>query len=292
MKIAIFGKQFNDNFNTIVYSLLSKLSARKIELFIHRNFFEYLINEKKFSFEFSGFYNNCENLPGDIDFLISIGGDGTFLEAITYIRDSRIPIVGINSGRLGFLANIAGSEVDESIDDLLSKNFTIDERCILELNSSQILFPDFPFALNECTIQKNGPSLITIQVFSDGVYLNSYWTDGLIIATPTGSTAYSLSAGGPIVTPQSHAFIITPIAPHNLNVRPLIIPDSSNLTLSVEGRTSSFLVTLDSRSVISELKTEINLSKSSFPVRMIKLPKIDFYTTLRNKLMWGVDKRN
>ncbi len=292
MKIAIFGKQFNDNFNTIVYSLLLKLSTNKIDLFIHRSFYEYLVNQKKFSFEFSGFYDNCENLPADIDFLISIGGDGTFLEAITYIRDTCIPIIGINSGRLGFLANIAGSEVDKSIDDLLSKNYTIDERCILELNSSQPLFPDFPFALNECTIQKNGPSLITIHVYSDGVFLNSYWTDGLIIATPTGSTAYSLSVGGPIVTPQSHAFIISPIAPHNLTVRPLIIPDLSSLTITVEGRTNSFLVTLDSRSVICELQTEITLSKASFPVRMIKLPKIDFYTTLRNKLMWGVDKRN
>ena len=292
MKIAIFGKQFNDNFNTIVYSLLLKLSTNKIDLFIHRSFFEYLVNQKKFSFECSGFYDNCENLPGDIDFLISIGGDGTFLEAITYIRDTGIPIIGINSGRLGFLANIAGSDVDKSIDDLLSKNFTIDERCILQLKSSQPLFPDFPFALNECTIQKNGPSLISIHVYSDGVFLNSYWTDGLIIATPTGSTAYSLSVGGPIVTPQSHAFIISPIAPHNLTVRPLIIPDLSSLTLNVEGRSNSFLVTLDSRSVICELKTEITLSKASFPVRMIKLPKIDFYTTLRNKLMWGVDKRN
>lgn len=292
MKIAIFGKQFNDNFNTIVYSLLLKLSTNKIDLFIHRSFFEYLVNQKKFSFEFSGFYDNCENLPGDIDFLISIGGDGTFLEAITYIRDTGIPIIGINSGRLGFLANIAGSEVDKSIDDLLSKNYTIDERCILELSSSQPLFPDFPFALNECTIQKNGSSLITIHVYSDGVFLNSYWTDGLIVATPTGSTAYSLSVGGPIVTPQSHAFIISPIAPHNLTVRPLIIPDLSSLTLIVEGRTNSFFVTLDSRSVICELKTEITLSKASFPVRMIKLPQIDFYTTLRNKLMWGVDKRN
>jgi NAD+ kinase len=271
---------------------MTKLSNRNIELFIHRSFFEYMVQQKEFRFDYSGFFDSCENMPSDIEFLLSIGGDGTFLEAITFIRDSRIPIVGINSGRLGFLANIAGCEVDKALDDLLSNNYTIEERSVLQLTSSQSLFSDFPFAFNECTIQKIGSSLITIHVYSDGVFLNSYWTDGLIIATPTGSTAYSLSVGGPIVTPQSHAFIISPIAPHNLNVRPLIIPDSSNLTLTVEGRTNSFLVTLDSRSVMSDVKTEITLSKGSFPVRMIKLPMIDFYTTLRNKLMWGVDKRN
>ena len=292
MKIAIFGKQFNDNYDSIVYNLLTKLSNCNIELFIHRSFFEYLVHQKNFRFDFNGFYNTCENMPSDIEFLLSIGGDGTFLEAITFIRDSGIPIVGINSGRLGFLANIAGSEVDKALDDLLSKNYTIEERSVLQLTSSESLFSDFPFAFNECTIQKIGSSLITIHVYIDGVFLNSYWTDGLIISTPTGSTAYSLSVGGPIVTPQSRNFIISPIAPHNLNVRPLIIPDSSNLTLTVEGRTDSFLVTLDSRSVTSNVNTEITLSKGSFPVRMIKLPTIDFYTTLRNKLMWGVDKRN
>jgi NAD+ kinase len=292
MKIAIFGKQFNDDFDSIVFNLLTKLSNRSIELYIHRSFFEYVVQQKKFRFDYSGFFDSCENLPSDIEFLLSIGGDGTFLEAITFIRDSGIPIVGINSGRLGFLANIAGGEVDKALDDLLSKNYAIEERSVLQLTSSQSHFSDFPFAFNECTIQKIGSSLITIHVYSDGVFLNSYWTDGLIIATPTGSTAYSLSVGGPIVTPQSHAFIISPIAPHNLNVRPLIIPDSSNLTLTVEGRTNSFLVTLDSRSVMSDVKTEITLSKGAFPVRMIKLPMIDFYTTLRNKLMWGVDKRN
>ncbi len=292
MKIAIFGKQYNDNFNEIVRSLISKLIEKGVELYVHRSFFEYLVNQKNINYQFQGFYDSYENIPANIDFLICIGGDGTFLEAITYIRDAEIPIVGINSGRLGFLANIAGSEVDKSLDELLTKNYTLDNRCILKLTSTEPLFPDFPYALNECTIQKIGSSLITIKVFIDGVFLNSYWTDGLIISTPTGSTAYSLSVGGPIVTPQSHTFIITPIAPHNLNVRPLIIPDSSRLTFEVEGRSNSFLVTLDSRSVISDLNTQITISRSSFPVRMIKLPQIDFYTTLRNKLMWGVDKRN
>jgi NAD+ kinase len=292
MKIAIFGKQFSDHFNDVVYSLLTKLTERKAELYIHRNFCEYMVTEKQFSFEYKGFYDNSENLPKDVRCLICIGGDGTFLEAITHIRDSGIPIVGINSGRLGFLTNIAGSEMEKSLDDLLSDHYSIDERSVLQLTSPQTHFSEFPFALNECTIQKNGPSLMTIHVYCDDVFLNSYWTDGLIIATPTGSTAYSLSVGGPIVTPHSRVFIISPIAPHNLNVRPLIIPDTSILTLTVEGRSNTFLTTLDSRSAISDLKTEITLSKAPFSVRMIRRPCIDFYTTLRNKLMWGADKRN
>ena len=251
-----------------------------------------MTEEKKFNFSFSGFFDHHSNIPKDIEFLICIGGDGTFLEAITYIRDSSIPLVGINSGRLGFLANIAGCEADQIIDYLVSTEYSIEDRALLEFSSEQQVFSDFPFALNECTIQKAGSSLSTIHVTINGEYLTSYWADGLIISTPTGSTAYSLSVGGPIVTPQCTNFIITPIAAHNLNVRPLVIPDTARLSLSVEGRTDNFLATLDSRSTKCNINNKINISKAPFTIRMIKLPQINFYSTLRNKLMWGADKRN
>jgi NAD+ kinase len=292
MKIALFGRNFNENFNTVIYNLLTKLFDKNIEVFIYKPFHQFLHDQKKFAFTFSGSYDQYENLPKDVDLLISIGGDGTFLEAITLIRDSGIPIIGINSGRLGFLANIAGNEADSAIDYLISGKYCLEERALLQVISEQDVFSDFPFALNECTIQKSGSSLTTIHVTINGEYLTSYWADGLIISTPTGSTAYSLSVGGPIVTPESGNFIITPIAAHNLNVRPLIIPDSASLSLTVEGRTNTFMATLDSRSMKCDIINKINISKASFPVRMIKLPHINFYTTLRNKLMWGADKRN
>jgi NAD+ kinase len=292
MKIAIFGRNFDDNFNTIIYNLLTKLLDNEVQLFIYKPFYVFLHDHKKFAFKFSGFFDQHENLPGDIDFVISIGGDGTFLEAITLIRDAAIPLVGINSGRLGFLANIAGNESEQAIELLLARNYTIEERSLLKFSADHPLFGDFPFALNECTIQKTGSSLTTIHVTVNGEFLTSYWADGLIISTPTGSTAYSLSVGGPIVTPQSNIFIITPIAAHNLNVRPLVLPDNAVLSLSVEGRTNTFLASLDSRSVQCDIENKIILLKAPFTVRMIKLPHIGFYTTLRNKLMWGADKRN
>jgi len=292
MKIALFGRRFNENFDTVIHSLLTKLFGKGLEIVVYQPFHQFLTEQKKFDFPFSGFFDHHSNVPKDIEFLICIGGDGTFLEAITYIRNSSIPLVGINSGRLGFLANIAGCEADQVIDYLVSKEYSIEDRSLLEFSSEQQVFSDFPFALNECTIQKAGSSLSTIHVTINGEYLTSYWADGLIISTPTGSTAYSLSVGGPIVTPQCTNFIITPIAAHNLNVRPLVIPDTARLSLSVEGRTDNFLATLDSRSTKCNINNKINISKAPFTIRMIKLPQINFYSTLRNKLMWGADKRN
>lgn len=292
MKIGIFGKNYDDSFNEIVNNLFYRLLNHNVDLFIFKSFQDFLVEEKKCACDFAGTFDHYLNLPKDIDFLISIGGDGTFLDAITYIRDSNIPIIGINSGRLGFLANISSHEIDHAIDNLLFGDYKIEPRSILAMNSTDRIFNDFTFALNEFTIQKKGPSLITIHVIINQEYLASYWADGLIIATPTGSTAYSLSVGGPIVSPQSQNFIITPIAAHNLNVRPLIIPDNTILKLRVEGRTPDFLVTLDSRSASIGINSEISIRKAEFSVQMIKLPKINFYTTLYNKLMWGADKRN
>lgn len=292
MKIALFGKTFNENFNAIIHNLITKFFHKNVEIVIYQPFLKYLTEEKKFSFSFPETFDHHSNLPKDIDFLLCIGGDGTFLEAITLIRDSSIPLVGINSGRLGFLANIAGHEADQVIDILTAKNYSIEERSLIEFTSQIQVFNDFPFALNECTVQKTGSSLTTFHVTINGEYLTSYWADGLIIATPTGSTAYSLSLGGPIVTPESTNFIITPIAAHNLNVRPLVIPDTDQLSISVEGRTDNFLATLDSRSVNCSINNKISISKAPFTMKMIKLPHISFYSTLRNKLIWGADKRN
>lgn len=293
MKIGLFGNRFTESFDAVIYHLLKRLSSQAdIELSIHKNFSDFLVNEKKYAFRFANYFTGYEDLPKDLDFLISIGGDGTFLESVTLVRDSGIPIVGLNSGRLGFLANISSADIDNAINSLLEKNYVLEQRSLVGLYCNECLFGDFNFALNEVTIQKTSSSLITIHTYINDVFLNSYWTDGLIIATPTGSTAYSLSVGGPIVTPDSKNFIISPIAPHNLNVRPIIIPDTSILKLKVEGRTSDYILTLDSRSVVIEIGMEIVVKKSPFQINLIKLNSIDYFSTLRGKLMWGADKRN
>jgi NAD+ kinase len=292
MKIAIFGKSFNPNYSSTVQLLFHLLNQRKVDLFIYKPFFEILQKQGIPKFSYTDTFDTSENIQKDVDFLICIGGDGTMLEAITYVKESGIPLIGINSGRLGFLANISEQEAEHAIQHLLDGDYQIEERSMLKFNSEQEISLGVPYAYNECTIQKDGSSLITIHVNINGEYLTSYWADGLIIATPTGSTAYSLSVGGPIVSPDSKVFIISPIAAHNLNVRPLVIPDSSVLTLSIEGRTSKFLVSLDSRSTDCDISNKITISKADFSVKMIKLHSINFYATLRNKMMWGHDKRN
>lgn len=293
MKIGLFGNRFNESFDAVIYHLLKRLSSRHdISISIHKGFSEILLNEKKYAFQFHEYFTNYNDIPKDLDCLISIGGDGTFLESVTLVRDSGIPIIGFNSGRLGFLANISSNDIDNAIKELLSKKYILEPRSLVGLYCNECLFGDFAYALNELTIQKTASSLITIHTYINDVFLNSYWTDGLIIATPTGSTAYSLSVGGPIVTPDSQNFIISPIAPHNLNVRPIIIPDTSILKLKVEGRTTNYNLTLDSRSAVIEIGTEIMIKKSPFQINLLKLESIDFFSTLRNKLMWGADKRN
>lgn len=292
MKIALFGRNFGDNFNSVVYDILRNFHDNQITLTIFEPFERYLKSEKKFAFTFDSPYTSAQDLPTDTDLLISIGGDGTFLEAITFIRDKGIPIVGINSGRLGFLANIGTTEVSQAINHLIKGNYCIEERSLVKVESRQPIFNDFPYALNEFTIQKTTSSLIAIKVSINEEYLTTYWSDGLIVSTPTGSTAYSLSLGGPLVTPLSEIFIITPIAVHNLNVRPLVIPDNATLKITASGRTDLYLTTLDSRSAKCDIGNEITLTKSDFKLKIVKLPDIGFYSTLRNKLMWGADKRN
>jgi NAD+ kinase len=226
--------------------------------------------------------------------VVSIGGDGTILMCLEFVRENETPIVGINTGRLGFLAGVAANESTAMIDDLQKGRFSIDSRTVLKLDSNKPnMFGGVKYALNDFVIhKKDSSSMITIHTFINGEFLNSYWSDGLIVSTPTGSTGYNLSCGGPILYPTSASLVITPIAPHNLNVRPIIISDNNVISFQVEGRSSSFLATLDSRSESIEANTELAVSKANFKMNLVRLNNENYLQTLRQKLMWGIDNRN
>ncbi len=292
MRIAIYGKQFSDLFKDSCISLFKKLQTHQTEIIIYKPFYDFLFQKFDIAaFGFKVFESRKELVKTDL--FISIGGDGTILEAITLIRDLNIPIVGINSGRLGFLADISEDDINNAIDHIFTGNYKINEVELLQLNSENNLFGDLNFALNELAVQKrDSASMITIHTYLNGQFLNSYWADGLIVATAIGSTAYSLSVGGPIIHPKSQSHVITPIAPHNLTVRPLVVPNHLEIALRVEGRSDNFLATLDSRSEIVESSIELTIQKAPFSIKVIDLPGISYYATLRNKLMWGADKRN
>jgi len=294
MKVALFGKQFSEDFLDSFKLILDEFNSHKIELCIYRPFYDSIVEELNFTPDVDEFFTQHVDLDKRVDFFFSIGGDGTFLNAVSLVQDSGIPIVGVNSGRLGFMADIARDEIPAAIADIFEGNYTIEERTLLKVQvGDNGLFKDFNYALNEFTVhKKDSASMITIHTYIDGEYLNSYWADGLIIATPTGSTAYSLSVGGPIVIPNTQNFVISPISPHNLTVRPIVVPNHQEITLKVEGRSDSYLASLDSRSVSFEALNELKISKADFKIKVLKLKTHSFYSTLRNKLMWGVDKRN
>jgi len=292
MRIAVFGKKFGDVFFASCKSLFRILKQNNVEVIIHKPFYEFLLTTVKMKPEVTGFFTDYP-IEKDVDLVFSIGGDGTFLEAVTYVRDTGIPIVGINSGRLGFLADISQQEMQVAINDILKGNYQTRQLDLLALQTDGDYFNDNNFALNELAISKRDSSaMITIHTYVNNEFLNSYWADGLIIATTTGSTAYSLSVGGPIMHPNSQSFVITPIAPHNLNVRPIVVPNNVEVTLKVEGRDSKFLASLDSRSEVFENSIHLRIKKADFSINVIELSKHSFFTTLRNKLMWGLDKRN
>ncbi|TKG95516.1 NAD kinase [Puteibacter caeruleilacunae] len=293
MTIGIFGKTITSQYKHSIQTIFSWFTERSIDIQIHKEFALFI--QAELNIDTSGFntFRGHADLSPDMDFMISIGGDGTFLAAVSMVRDNNIPIVGFNSGRLGFLADIAQNEIESALEKLVNKQYQVKERTLLQLDCPCEMFDDFPFALNEATFHKmDTSSMITIHTSINGKYMNSYWADGIIIATPTGSTAYSMSAGGPVVTPDSANFIITPIAPHNLTVRPMIVPDDVELTLEVEGRGENFLTSLDSKSEISNFNTQMIVKKAPFKTKVIQLYDHDFYSTLRNKLLWGLDKRN
>ncbi len=292
MNVAIFGRKVEESAVNYINALLNTLSLYHVTFTIYEPFAKQL-NEKGLSFlENTKFFNNHLQLSNSCQVLISLGGDGTMLEAIRLVRNNNIPIIGINTGRLGFLANIAADEIEESIGELVKGNFELETRSLIAFDCCNNPFFDFPFALNEITIQKHDTSLITIETAIDGLDLNKYWADGLIVSTPTGSTAYSLSVGGPIVAPDCNALIISPIASHNLTVRPIIIPDHKIITLKAISRSGKFLVTLDSQTKVFDSETEITLRIANFTVQLIRLPNHSFYQTIRKKLMWGADVRN
>lgn len=292
MHVAIYGRAFNEKFSPYVEKLFVKLKEKKISFSIYLPFFEYLSSRVKMDKNVT-LFSSYEEIKGKTDFIFSIGGDGTFLESTTFVRSSEIPVMGINTGRMGFLSSFAIDEIDVAMEAIVNKTYTLDQRTMLRLDTPDKLFGDANFALNEITIHKKDTSaMIIIHAHLDGKFLNSYWADGLIISTPTGSTAYSLSCGGPIVLPDCGNFVISPIAPHNLNVRPIVVSDKSKIKLRVEGRSQSFLVSLDSRSETIHSDIELTVSKNNFNVTLLR-PAVDGQlNTIRNKLNWGFDKRN
>jgi len=292
MKVAVYGKQFQEDVAPFVLELFQELEKAQMEILVYEPFYDFLSKQINLNL-FLNTFNSYSELKNDIDLFVSVGGDGTILDATTLIRDTEIPIIGVNTGRLGFLADIAKNEIPKTIKQLVNKRYTIDRRTLLKLETEEPIFGELNFALNEVTIsRKDTTSMITITTYINDQYLNSYWADGLIISTPTGSTGYSLSCGGPIVMPGSNNFIITPIAPHNLNVRPLVISDEYEVKVKVEGRANQFLVALDSRIQTIDAGVELTIKKEDFKINMIETETQDFASTLRNKLLWGLDKRN
>ena len=291
MKIAIYGRTIENNRTAPVQELFNLLEKECADVIIHKPLYDYVKSKIQIPKKASPF-SSFADLKKEVNFLFSLGGDGTLLETLSLVRDSGIPVVGINTGRLGFLSSISKEESSLALKALREKKFTVEEKELLFLDTPE-LFSDLPYALNEITILKNDTSsMVMIHAYLDNVLLNSYLCDGLIIATQTGSTAYSLSCGGPIVAPGADVFIITPIAPHNLNVRPVVIPDTCVLRLKVEARNNQYMLSLDSRSSSVTGTNEITVRKAPWRMNLVKLPDRDFFTSLRNKLLWGIDKRS
>jgi NAD+ kinase len=293
MKIALYGLTVNPDFIEEMSKLFELLREKKVDIFVYRPFLEYLRQDCSVKPEVSGLFENGDDLPDDVSFLLSVGGDGTFLKSFMTAKNRSIPLVGINSGRLGFLSDISRGEIERALDDILSGNIIIDERTVLELEMITNDQSEIQYALNEITVTKlDSASMINIHTYLNDEFLNTYWADGLIVSTPTGSTAYSLSVGGPILTPDSENFVISPIAPHNLTVRPIVVPDHHSITLQVEGRGLHFLTSVDSKSEAVYFSVLLKIRKAPFKVKTIRLKDHSFFSTLRNKLMWGLDKRN
>lgn len=286
-KVAIFSKDSTARTRDGVGKLVNELTSRNVKIFMHKR------NDETGNYAGS---INCFHELSEIetpDFIFSVGGDGTFLETTIKVKDYGIPIAGVNTGRMGFLANINADEIGPSLDMLRQGAYGIIERCMLHFEHPEGLFEgNNSFALNEITIQKSDLSMITISVYVNGTYLNTYWSDGLIISTATGSTAYNLAAGGPILTPEDESIIISPIAPHNLTIRPIVISGESSLRMVPEGRSAKFMATVDFRSRKVPFGNEIHIMRAQEKIKTVMLHSRDFYSTLRNRLMWGADSRN
>lgn len=293
MKIAVFGKKISQEARPYIEKLHEQLVDKGMQIKVFYGLNRFIEEHCDLGLTFETFRDHKELLDYAPDILITIGGDGTILDAATLVRDSGIPILGINTGRLGFLSNVSREEIAEAIHSIEQGNYSIDERRVLSLDHEKDLDLDLNFALNEITVsRKDTTAMVTIKVWINDQFLNSYWADGLIIATPTGSTGYSLSCNGPIIMPGAESLVITPIAPHNLNVRPFVIPNKYRIRLQVESREEQFLVSLDSRIYSVENGKTLELSMANFNIRLVQTEIQNFPQTLRNKLLWGIDKRN
>ncbi len=292
MKIAVYGRQFNDPaVLPYIQQVFDNLSQHKVEIYVHQQLNDYLsgkINTVAYNVLKQG-----DQIKGLIDIFITLGGDGTLLDMVSVISDSGIPVIGINFGRLGFLASVNKNDIAAAIHDVVNNKFTLDSRALLSIDSEHNVLGKDNFALNDITIHKRDDSaMITTHMFLDGEFLNSYWGDGIIIATATGSTAYSLSCGGPIIFPQSNGIVVTPVSPHNLNVRPIVLPDSSKLSFEVECRSSNYLLSCDSKTTVIDKPVKFEVHKANFELNLIRLSNESYLSTLRNKLLWGLDARN
>jgi NAD+ kinase len=292
MKAAIYSRVMEEEHTSEVQQFFDELEKQKIEPIIWQSFHEQIQSRIKLPADTKTF-SLAEHLSDDVEFIISLGGDGTLLDTVTLVRDKEISIMGMNFGRLGFLASIGRGDMITAVRSMTKRSYIIDKRTMIHLDADLPLFGNVPYGLNEFSVHKRDTDpMIKIHTYLNGEFLNTYWADGLIVATPTGSTGYSLSCGGPIVFPESGSFVITPVAPHNLNVRSIIVPDDNIISFEIESRSENIIVALDSRREIVGKNVQLAVRKEAFPVNLVRLSENTFLLTLHNKLTWGLDKRN
>ena len=292
MKIAIYSRGIENDQHKDIETFMEELKTYNVEPVFFQDFFNRFYSAVNMRGKYSTF-NAAEDLDDSFDFMISLGGDGTLLDTVTFIQDKGIPVLGINYGRLGFLATIGKEDLSSAIKALVDRTYVLDKRTLIHLDADLPLFGNAPFALNEFVIhKKDTSSMIKIHTYLNGEFLNTYWADGLIVATPTGSTGYSLSCNGPVVFPESGNFVITPVAPHNLNIRPIVVPDDNIISFEIESRSDGFLCSMDSRRELVPKEVQLAVKKEDFLINLVRLNENNFLQTLRNKLSWGLDKRN
>lgn len=292
MQVAIYSRGLDFEQENPLVLLLQALAKHNISVLIYEPLFRQFALPADLVHNLTPFSNH-NDLSKEVECLISIGGDGTILDSVTLVRDKKIPIMGINFGRLGFLASISKDELTVAVDAIVNRTFVKDKRSLIHLDASVTLFPNEAFALNEFAIHKRDTSpMLKIHTYLNGEFLNTFWADGLIVSTPTGSTGYNLGCGGPIVFPDSNSFVITPVAPHNLNARPIVIPDNNIISFEIETRGEEFICALDARKEIVDKTIQLAVKKEEFDISLVRLNENSFLSTLRNKLTWGMDKRN
>lgn len=292
MRIVLYGKAFGKDYDDLMRDLLHLLQDSEAEIIVYEPFWKDIRHCFDESINYV-FLKEGEEVKGRADVVFSFGGDGTILDSLPIIRDSGVPVLGINTGNLGFLSSVSPKETCDAAKNIIAGNYEIEQRSLIKIKDSNNIFGGINYALNEISVcRKDNGSLVVVNVFIDDMLLNTYWADGIILATPTGSTAYSMSVGGPIMTPNADSFLITPIAAHNLSVRPVVIPNKSKVKIKVDGRCDSFALGLDSRIMLVDKSLEIEVEKADFSFNMIKMPNKNFFETIRKKLMWGNDLRN